>query len=47
MKVYFMFIILFVLTLNVKMHIAKLMEEMVKKGMHIILNVTNSITMDI
>jgi hypothetical protein len=51
MKFYFMVIVLFVLTLDIKLHIAELMEEMVKKEMHmrlhIILNVTNAITMDI
>jgi hypothetical protein len=34
MKVYFMVIVLFVLTLDIKLQIAELMEEMVKKEMH-------------
>jgi hypothetical protein len=49
MKVYFMVNVLLVLTLDIKLYIAELMEEIFKEEMlmwfHTILNVTNVITM--
>jgi hypothetical protein len=50
MQIYFMVIVFIVLTLDIRLHIARIIKDMFKQKMpmcpHVTLNVTNVITMD-